>query len=256
MATITKDFLLGKDLLFTPDCVGYRIEDFEAGAYILYDVGLLSVLVTGSTLLSGEYILTDNNGYTFDLVRSDSEYTFHSYYNENYEWQNWELIQGASNKIGTCTEAISAFDSYSYPYFTPNGWALNDGTFLTLNFYLSVQSQDNNWVPAVTSIALNRNWLIDTFYAYNYSWCPEAFKNKRYELAEKLDATIDGRPSNKISFLSNLYNLVQGGINSSFNSVTAVTGKYFSIENTGNMELDTITNTCSSLTMDTKFYVY
>lgn len=254
MATVSKNFLLGKDLYFDPGCIGFKTEDFSAGMEQFYDFGLLSVLVTGSTLLSGEYILSATNNYnsTFDLVRSDFEYTFRSNFNDLlYEWQKWTLIQG-SNQIGVCTDEISQFDIYGSPFFTPNGWVLNDGTFLSLTFKLSTQYVDNDWVPALTSLALNRNWLIDTFDAYDYTWYPEAFKNKRYELAENLVAIINGRSSNKIQFYSDLYNL----LSNSFSSVTAMTGIYFTVEHSGTMQLDTVSNTCSSVNMSTNFYVY
>lgn len=254
MSLVLKNFLLGKDLYFDEESVGNSFLTFDAEFYV-YPNDKLDVLITESPQISGVYLLDYNpSNDTYFLIREDNQFKFIYNWDENYYATNWTLVSGISSQIAYCLEPNDNY--YWYPHFTPNKWRFNNGNFLTLGFSLSTQS-DNNWVPLGAIKSLNEVWLQEKFDAYDYQWYPESQKNKRYELAEQLLAIVNGISGNRIHFYDNLYNLIQSGIHSSqFASITAITGRYFTIEHTGTMNIDTIANTCSSMNITTEFYVY
>jgi hypothetical protein len=102
---------------------------------------------------------------------------------------------------------------------------------------------------------LNRQWFEDSFTNYDYQWFPETLKNRRYELINTFTSLVYTY-ANRDNFFATMFSLLTAGVISTYTSVTNVTGKYFTIEQTGTMDIDTVTNICSSLNLTNKIYVY
>jgi len=102
----------------------------------------------------------------------------------------------------------------------------------------------------------NRQWFEDTFTNYSYFWFPETLKNKRYELIDPFTSLVNSNTANKARYFATMFSLLTAGVITTYTTVTSVTGKYFTIEQTGTMDIDTETDTCSSVNLTNKIYVY
>lgn len=102
---------------------------------------------------------------------------------------------------------------------------------------------------------LSRDWFNEVFDNYDYNWFPETLNNERYELVEPFNALLTVLSTNKINFVSSLFELLTSSIleNSLVNNIT---GKYFTLEHTGTMDIDTTSNVCSGANVTTHFYIY
>lgn len=102
---------------------------------------------------------------------------------------------------------------------------------------------------------LRRDWFNEVFDNYDYNWFPETLNNERYELVEPFNALLTVLSTNKINFVSSLFELLTSSISQN-SLVNNITGKYFTLEHTGTMDIDTMSNTCSSARVTTQFYIY
>jgi hypothetical protein len=102
---------------------------------------------------------------------------------------------------------------------------------------------------------LRRDWFNEVFDNYDYNWFPETLNNERYELVEPFNALLTVISTNKIDFVSSLFELLTSSISQN-SLVNNITGKYFTLEHTGTMDIDTMSNVCSSARVTTQFYIY
>jgi len=118
--------------------------------------------------------------------------------------------------------------------------------------------KDLQFLPlsCVQGNTFNRQWFEDSFINYNYFWFPETLKNKRYELINPFTSLVYSTTATKARFFASMFSVLTAGVITAYTSVTNVTGKYFTIEQTGTMDMDTETNLCSSVNITNKIYVY